>query len=148
MDHEVSLTNQEIDNGQHYLQYSVLNAKRDSENLKPAKDLPLGWGDRPRAHEKMRDKVSQKGLSAILVVQTGHAIRIQWRGRAFWAKGCQKRPHKEEDLKVEYNFDKWKKGRESGKSMNKTVAAEESRAYLRDGHSRPHWWCRKTMGSE
>ena len=30
-----------------------------------------------------------------------------------------------------------KKGEKSGKSMNKTVAAEESRAYLRDGNSRP-----------
>lgn len=64
MDHEVSVTNQEIDIGQYYLQYSVLGAESNSENLNSAKDLPFRWGDRPCAHEKMREKVSQKELSS------------------------------------------------------------------------------------
>lgn len=53
---------------------------------------------------------------------------------------------KQRNFKVEYHFDK-RKGENSGKSMNKSVA-EESKAYLRDGSYRLFQWGRVTVGSD
>ena len=61
----------------------VLSAERDSENLKPVRDLHL---DEKKGHmpiKMMKIKVSQKGLSTRLVAQTGSTLRIEQRRKAF-----------------------------------------------------------------
>lgn len=107
MDHEVSVINQETDNGQQYLA-TVLSAERDQRtwNLSGTYHLDEKIGHVPI--KKMRIKVSQKGLSTRLVAQTGSSLRIQQRGKACWALELEilyKRT-----FKVDYHLMSGKKG--------------------------------------
>ena len=63
----------------------VLSAERDSENLKPVRDLHLDEKIGHMPIKIMKIKVSQKGLSTRLVAQTGSTLRIEQRRKAFWA---------------------------------------------------------------
>lgn len=66
MDHEVSVTNPEIDIGQYYLQYSMLGAEKQLKEPETCSGLTIWMGrDRLRAHEKITDKVSGKSRTPV-----------------------------------------------------------------------------------
>lgn len=120
---------------------TVLSAERDSENLKPVWDLSFGWEDRPRAHKKDENQSEPERVKH----QISSPDREQFKNSAkresmlsLWARD----PLPRGSLRLTIILMSGKKGEKSGKGMNKAVAAEEPRAYLREGSSSPHWWCR------
>ena len=125
----------------------MLSTERDSENLKPVGELPFGWEDRPHAHKKDKNQSEPERVKHQISGPDRELFKNSAKRESIlsiWARD----PLTRGSSRLNIILMSGKKREKSGKSMNKTVAAEEPKAYLREESNRPHWWCREITGSE